>query len=237
MIAAVSTMLNEADIAGFTVSHLIGNGVTRIWVALATDSTDGTRDILASFPEVTIVDDPEPFHFQPRWINALTDSARDEGADWVIPFDADEFWYAQDGRSIAEALADLPESTAVCVAAPFQHVDWTYRHPDHAALSKMAFRPQPGVTVANGNHWVTGYDGDLDYETLAIREIMFRSAEHLSAKCAERVTRIDPDLADGDGHHQRVLYAMSDAARQSEWSRLVSEATVEDAIPYRGSWK
>lgn len=233
MIAAVSTMFNEVDIAAKSVSHLIANGVERIWVADA--STDGTTDILRGFPEVTIIRDDDDCHHQPKWINALVDEARTAGAEWVIPFDADEFWYAQDGRTIAEALADLPETTVVCVAAPFQHYDWEWREPDHAALSKMAFRPQPGVVVANGNHWVTNYDGDSNYETLAIREIMFRSLEHLHTKCQERVARLDPELADGDGHHQRVLVAMTTQAREREWAERKARASTHDPIPYRGA--
>ena len=232
MIAAVSTTYNEVDLIAKTISHLLGNGIERIWVADASD--DGTKEVLASFPEVTVVNDTEDHHFQPRWINALTDDAREAGADWVIPFDADEFWYAQDGRTIAEALADLPESTAVCVAAPFQHVDWEMRHPDHAAMSKMAFRPQPGAEVVNGNHRVVGYDGDLNFECLAIREIMFRGLEHLNVKCRARVDRIDPSLDEGDGHHQRVLAAMDDAGRAADWAERLAAATVHDPIPYRG---
>lgn len=234
MIAAVCTSYNERDIIAKTISHLIANGVERIWCADA--STDGTKDILAEFSEVTIIHDTDEYHFQPKWINALVDSAREEHADWVIPFDADEFWYAQNGWTIKEALEFLPVTDAVCVAAPFQHFDWTWRDPDHAAMSKMAFRPQPGAEVVNGNHRVVGYDGDLNFECLAIREIMFRSLEHLNVKCEARTLRLDPALPDGDGQHQKDLYAMSPAERAAEWEIRRARATTEDAIPYRG-WR
>ena len=232
MLAAVCTSYNEADIITKTISHLLGNGVDRIWCADA--STDATRLLLAQFPQVTIIDDNIAYHSQPHWIEALTESAREENADWVIPFDADEFWYAQDGRTIKEALADLPETTVVCVAAPFQHFDWEHRDPDHAAMSKMMFRPQPGITVANGNHRVGGYDGDLNFETLAIREVMFRSLEHMTEKSRDRTERLDPALPDGDGQHQKDIHAMSSEAKAAEWEARRVRATVVDPIPYRG---
>ena len=233
-VAAVSTMLDEADICGASVSHLIGNGVGRIYVALSTATTDNTREILEQFAPVTILDDAEPYHYQPRWINALATQAREDGADWIIPFDADEFWYAQSGETIKDALAQLPESTAVCVAAPFQHYDWEWREPNHADLSKMAFRARPGVEVANGNHWVSGFDGEMNYECLAVREIMFRSLEHLHAKCEARTLRLDPDLPGGDGQHQKDLYAMTPEQREAEWVARKTRASVFDPIPFRG---
>ncbi len=236
MLAAVSTTFNEMDLIGATISHLLGNGVDRIWCADA--STDETRTILAQFPQVTIIDDQMGYHAQPHWIEALTESAREENAEWVIPFDADEFWYAQDGRTIKEALADLPETTAVCVAAPFQHFDWDHRDPDHAAMSKMMFRPQPGVTVANGNHRVENYDGDLNYECLAIREIMFRSLEHMTVKSRDqspvKSELAHPALPDGDGQHQKDIHAMDTAAKAAEWETRRARATTFDPIPYRG---
>ena len=232
MIAAVATTYNEQDLISKTISHLLGNGVDRIWCADA--STDATRLLLAQFPQVTIIDDNYAYHSQPHWIEALTQSAREENAEWVIPFDADEFWYAQDGRTIKEALADLPDSTAVCVAAPFQHVDFEHREPDHAAMSKMMFRPTPGITIANGNHNLGGYDGDLNFETLAIREVMFRSLGHMVEKSALRVERLDPSLPDGDGQHQKDIHAMDAAGQAREWEARKARAAVLDPIPYRG---
>jgi glycosyltransferase involved in cell wall biosynthesis len=63
VIAAVATSMNEADIIGDTVTHLLDQGVELVLIADA--STDDTREILAALP-VTVYDDTEPCHRQRR---------------------------------------------------------------------------------------------------------------------------------------------------------------------------
>ena len=92
---------DEADIVAATVAHMCGQ-VDAVIVA-DNNSTDGTRDILDGLP-VTVVDDPDPAYYQSRKMTALAGRARVEfDATWVIPFDADEWWYSPHGR-IADVL-------------------------------------------------------------------------------------------------------------------------------------
>src|SRR5438034_7356136 len=138
MIAAVSTMLNEADIAHRTVAHLFNSGVDEIYIALSTKSSDGTRESLAPFP-VTIIDDTEEYHYQPRWTNYLAGLAAEHGATWIIPFDADEFIYPVDGTSIPDALARVTSEVKVLAIASHQHLTLEERFTDALGLGKVAY--------------------------------------------------------------------------------------------------
>jgi glycosyltransferase involved in cell wall biosynthesis len=121
-------------------------------------STDGTRAILDSL-DVTVVDDPEVGYFQSRKMSALAEMARVAGADWVVPFDADEIHVG------VQKLADLPDDVLICEAALFDHVAtgrdadepnpvyrMTYRRQAQAPLRKVAVRTVEGVVIHQGNH-------------------------------------------------------------------------------------
>ncbi len=231
MIAAVATVLNEADIIGLSIAHLLANGVDRIYVAHG-PSTDATLPILESFPEVVVIDDPAPYHFQPKQINDLAFLAHTEGADWILPFDADEFWYATDGDTIAGALGDLHPAVKVLRVPAYQQRDLCYRERDDRSMGKVAYRWERGATVANGNHTVS--IPALPVEgVLALREWQFRSFEHMARKCHERADRIDPSLPWTEGTHQRVLAAMTDEQLELEWARLQATPVVYDPVPLR----
>lgn len=91
MIAAIAMMRDEADVAGAVVAHLFAHGVDRILVN-DNNSVDGTGDILRA-AGATVFDDPERGYYQDRKMSALATVAYEMGADWVLPFDADEIFY------------------------------------------------------------------------------------------------------------------------------------------------
>ena len=211
---AVATVFNEETIIDRVLSHLYGEGVEHVWIADA--STDTTRDYYRQYRNrLTVIDDMDPYHFQPKWINRLARFAASEGADWVIPFDADEFWYSLDGQTIGERLGSL-DAAAVTVPV-WQHFDWEHRNPDPQGMGKVAFRPTARTWVANGNHSVSGVDGPVVGDVLGIREFQFASLDHLHRKSQERVERLDPSLPHSEGTHQRVLVSGGDDYRASQW--------------------
>jgi len=233
VVHAVATVFNEEHIIDRVLSHLYGEGVAHVWVADA--STDTTRDYYRQYRDrLTVIHDMDPYHYQPKWINRLAQLARSEGAEWVVPFDADEFVYALDGRTVAEVLAGQPDEVGSTVMQVWQHTDWDHRNPEPQAMPKVAVRPSPEVWIANGNHYASGNIGTVAHDILAIREIQFADLEHLHRKSRERVERIDPALPQSEGSHQRDLHAGTEGYRAAQWEARKAKAAVVDPIPYRG---
>lgn len=228
-VAGVATVYNEADIIEACVRHLFAEGVDRVLIADASD--DETPEILRGLQDeyegLFVCRDDEYYHFQPRWVNALAARA---GTEWVIPFDADEFWYAPDGRPIADALSAVPPGVTKVYARMFQHRDWEHRHTHAVQLPKCAFRFSPHMRVQNGNHDVHG-PGLGMWGVLELRELHFRSFEHMVVKSSARVERIDPSLPGSEGAHQRVLHAMGMEEKREAWAEWLNRETVFDPVP------
>ena len=230
-VAAIATVYNEADIIAETLTHLYCEGVASIYIVDG-NSTDGTRDIYARFP-VKVYDQTETFHAQPVWITRLAQVAYEDGADWVIPFDADEFWYAPSGLTIAETL-DRYAVADVHWAPMYQHINFDYREPDTKPLPKVAFRAYDDVRVANGNHAAQSHDfKGTEFGLLAIREIQYRGFDHFVRKIKERNATIDPSLPPTEGAHHKRYAGWSEEGLRLEWQKMVARANVLDPIPVR----
>ena len=229
-LAAVLTVKNEADIIGANLTHLYTEGVANIYIADGM-STDGTRDVLAGFP-CKVYDDDSPIHRQPYWSTRLAQEAYDDGCDWVLAVDADEFWYAPSGRLIVEELATVPDHVVKVYAPMWQHLDYDYREPDPKPLPKVAFRAGDGVWVANGNH-EAATTGASSVGLLAIREIQYRGFEHFCRKIEERCATLDPSLPSYEGTHHTQYRDWSKEQLEPVWEKLVARATVYDPIPLR----
>lgn len=160
-VIAVTMVRDEDDIIAQSVGWMLRQ-VDHVIVA-DNGSTDNTRRILDGL-EVTVVDDPETGYFQSRKMSALAEMARVAGADWVVPFDADEIHFCKGG--IAGGLMDLPDNILVSEAALFDHVvtgldpvgdenpvrRMSYRRAAQAPLRKVAVRAVEGVVIHQGNH-------------------------------------------------------------------------------------
>lgn len=102
----ISAVRNEADIIGLTVLHHLRLGLDRV---LVTDngSTDGTGEVLQ---RIARADSRLRYFSDDRMFNqaaTATELAREayrQGADWVLPFDADEFWWSARGVSLRDVL-------------------------------------------------------------------------------------------------------------------------------------
>lgn len=97
---------DELDIVKQNIAFHLAQGVDHI-IVTDNGSVDGTRDILADLSRtlpVTVLDEPGRDHSQWKWMTQMARMARDEmAADWVLPNDADEFWWNR-GASIKEAI-------------------------------------------------------------------------------------------------------------------------------------
>ncbi len=179
---------DEADIIEETVSHMLTQ-VDHI-IAMDNGSVDGTRAILDRLG-VEVIDDAERAHYQSRKTSWMARQAAARGADWVIPFDADEVWRSPHGR-IADVLADCPHAVAAarlynhCATGtddmalpPVRRMGWRTRDP--LGLPKVACRPALSVTIAEGNHCASYAEGVV-HDLLEVRHYPYRSPEQFLSK-------------------------------------------------------
>lgn len=145
----VCVVRNEADIIGMSIQHHLGLGCERVLV-IDNDSTDDTRGVLgrlaATDSRVHWWADRGAFR-QDELVTALARLAFDEGATWILPFDADEFWHVRGGGDLRQALS----TSAVALRAPvvnfLQHVD--QRRSGDGVLNGASRRPAYPVGPAN----------------------------------------------------------------------------------------
>lgn len=220
---AVSMVRNEADIIGPVIRHML----TQVDHVIVADngSTDGTRDILDALP-ITVVDDPEPAYYQADKMTALAHRARAEGAVWVVPFDADEWWYSPFGR-IADVCqqfdtdilaADLYDHVATGTddhdqPDPTRRIGWRRRKP--AALPKVAAAATVDLRIHMGNHGADhGPDRPKPRRTggqLVVRHFPYRSPQQFINKVrAGAAALAATDLAYDVGRHWRDYGRLTD---------------------------
>ncbi len=203
------------DIIGYIVEHMIEQ-VDHVVVA-DNLSIDKTREILEKFgSKITLVEDNDPAYRQSEKMTSLAHLARRLGAEWVVPFDADEWWYSDQGR-----LADVIRDNNYCiyVAPLFDHVPTgvdsddpnpmkriSYRRSSFSPLHKVAVRVKDDLTIAMGNHnasyalHMPTYGEGL----IQIRHYPYRSAEQFVDKAVVGAMALDlTDLPYAMGQHWR----------------------------------
>ena len=190
----VSLVKDEADIIGPTIEHMLTQ-VDRIIVA-DNLSTDGTRAVLETYP-IQVIDDDEPAHLQGQKMTALALAAMAQGADWIVPFDADEWWYSPFAARVADILEGLAPKWDVAAATlynhvatridkadetdPYRRIQWREREP--LALPKVACRADPELRIGEGNHWAEYPGGTTCHRNeLVVRHFPYRSAEQMVRK-------------------------------------------------------
>lgn len=243
-VVGVSMVRDEEDIVGATVRHLL-NEVDAVLIA-DNRSTDRTRQVLDTialeYPgRVVIVDDPDPAYRQSAKMTALANRARTQfGAEWIVPFDADEWWYSPFGR-IAAVLTEIDPKWAIAPAPLFDHVS-TAQDPDEAdptvrmgwrrkranPLPKVACRWLPGLTIAQGNHDATYPLPVWRYDpVLVVRHFPNRSPEQFVRKArngAEAYRAAGDSIPESQGAHWR------------QWGNLLDGSGPEALVEVYRTW-
>lgn len=223
MVVGICMVRDEADIIGVTLQNMLAQ-VDAIIVA-DNGSTDDTPDILEGFVDtgcVLLHRDRDPAYYQSRKMSLMAEDAVTAfGADWVVPFDADEAWYSPFGR-IADVLMDLEDATVATAklydhvhtnedpdeGTPFERMGWRRR--DHADLPKVACRPAPRVTIEQGNHGAS-YPSQVVDGQLVVRHFPYRSPEQMIRKARNGAAAYAAtDLPEYIGQHWRDYGRLTD---------------------------
>jgi glycosyltransferase involved in cell wall biosynthesis len=157
MLIGISIVRNEADIIEISVKHHIAQDID-LCLICDDDSSDGTRHLLRRLalfdPRIRWLGNSSGGFYQQEVINALAQEARRLGAEWILAFDADEFWYSPEGLSLAlrRASEDMGESAAVSVeVVNFAQRRDQVRLEPHAVVRAQyrAFSPRGSVAEAS----------------------------------------------------------------------------------------
>ena len=207
---------DEADILDATLTHMRQQGVGAI-LAIDNGSTDGTVDILDGHDCVVWHDDELAYNQEER-MTRLANEPQALASDFILPFDADEFWMGTNGRTVSEIM----ETTTADILTARAYRIWpgNMRDPELGRLSSVAFRPWGGARLAKGNHSVAR-PGTVCADELLIHEYQYRSFEQMARKVRHGRRAVDaagwqPD----EGAHWRRYGLMSDQELHEEWVRL-----------------
>ena len=227
----VATLLvrDEVDVVAATVEHHLSQGVDLV-IATDNGSVDGTREVLEAYAgagRVEVIDEPEHTYKQAEWVTRMARRAADVGADWVINLDADEFWVPADrARTLREVLADVPPEYSTVLArrtdlvgvrgtwGPWpRRLRWrnlnTLSERGTPLAPKVCHRAAPEVGVAQGNHAVTGIEGErLPDEPIDVLHVPLRSWPQFQRKIANGGSSYaaNTELAPEIGWHWRADY-------------------------------
>lgn len=222
-VTGIAMMKDEADVAHAVVEHML----TQVDEILVADngSTDGTREILEILP-VTLIDDQESGYYQSAKMTALAQTAIEAGADWVVPFDADEWWYSPFADRLSDVLAKLAPQWLCASAALYDHVATGadpdepdpfqrlgYRRRNALPLVKVACRAHPELVVEQGNHGATYPGGTTVWPgELVVRHFPYRSPEQFVTKARNGARAYAAtDLPETMGAHWRQYGALLDS--------------------------
>lgn len=258
IVAAVSMLKDEEDVAAHVVNQMIDEGFDLIIVAdnLSTDRTLDClkRAKLRAAVEVLVQEDTEPAYYQSTKMTNLARQAASMGATWIVPFDADEVWYCKETR-VADFLRGQPEYVSVVTAdlynhfatsidapspIPFKRLTW--RQCDPGALPKVAFRWQPQARIMQGNHGVEGVVGRT-VSGLEIRHFPYRSLEQFIRKARNGAAAYAAtNLPEYEGAHWRsygkLLEEYGEKALEEVWDQYfhflspVDAGMVYDPAPF-----
>lgn len=239
---AITMVRNEEDAIGPAVAHYADQGVDGLIVA-DNGSTDATRQILeearADAP-LHVVGDRLFEFFQATKMTMLAELARRAGADWVIPFDADELWFARGARLkpfLSDLDVDIVRATIhnvfpsheddVSEANPFSRL----RRIDTSAhrMWKVAFRPQRLFSICKGNHDVQmrGRVGD----GLFVAHFPWRTKQQVVEKVTGGVRAADAaQQSERHSRHWRAMAKWSEAEIDRNWDTLLAGESIDEMI-------
>jgi glycosyltransferase involved in cell wall biosynthesis len=230
MRVAITMVRDEEDIIGHTLAHLLA----QVDHAIVADnlSVDSTRKILESFGQaVTVVVDDDPGYTQSVKMTRLAHMAGDMGADWVIPFDADEAWWLPDLDDLDADVVTcrphvyVPQPSDPDDPNPLTRIQW--RLPEPEPQHKVIFRYHPDAALHMGQHDVDRTGARC--EGTRVRHYQYRSIEQVRRKVTNGVGAYNASgLSKIYGTHWRDLEALSPVELDDWWASYTGQPLVHD---------
>jgi len=204
MVWGICMVKDEADVIAHTLDHYESEGLDGIAIA-DNASIDGTRDLIRAFArrasvQVIALDDQDVANHQARAMTGLARLAARSGADWIVPFDADEI-YAHPRMRLADALRAMPDSVRVISTPPYNYVatymddqgepnpflrmQWREQvRPTRRGNPKVCLRFSHDLTLARGQHFVWRGDDEVPDEPsdVELYHFQWRSLEQMARK-------------------------------------------------------
>lgn len=228
----VMMVKNEQDIIESTVRHAFSQGVDRVLIVdnLSTDDTPNILQRLAKEFPLLVGEDREPTYFQSEKMTYLLRWAGRHGAQWVVPTDADEFWYAED-TTVADFLRN---SDASKIEAPLNNLFPLPQNDNPTSLTtgplrydfgtyilgKVALRTDPMAWLGMGNHW--GLSPGLTTDGLRVAHLPWRSRDQLARKLRQGAAALTgTGLGENFGGHWRAGSQLTDDDIDAAWEGLL----------------
>jgi glycosyltransferase involved in cell wall biosynthesis len=179
-IALITMVKDESDIIFENLVWHFCLGFRKFFI-IDNNSTDGTRQIIAKFAELTknrakvfILEDPIFEHIQSRIMTGAYDFVRSLWPEvkWVFPVDADEFWLPE--QNINQILEKIPDNF------------------DSISTLRISYRPSDDYY-------------NFDPKVPFYKKIHFREKKLTAGAFKAAIRATDKDLAIAQGNHV-VLY-------------------------------
>ena len=204
----VMTLLvrNEEDVIAENILFHYSQGISHFLVMdnLSTDATPVILRRLAKLVPMTLLQQASDTYDQGLWVTEMARSAyRDHGAHWVINNDADEFWLFPGGDAPSFLDSVDPCFDGLYVKrfdAVLPKRGWAHSCLAHPSLSRYFWResfnalnlPLPhkcmhrafaDVDVAQGNHEISGHQGELVFSNqISILHFPYRRLSSYKSK-------------------------------------------------------
>jgi hypothetical protein len=243
---------DEADVVDAQISFHLNAGVDFV---VATDhrSQDGTTEILESYARdghLHLIRADSDAMDEGDWATRMSRvAAADFGADWVIPSDADEFWWPR-GSSLKEVLASVPPRYGIVRALLRQFVPrpdngepfserMTVRVSGSAPINdpNSLFRPNlksihrgdPHVTLSAGAHTL------LNSDFVPLRGWYPVEFLHFPLRSLEQADRKYANLRSALGTSRNAYYDEVYRARaDGRFAEFYASRVIDDAALERG---
>lgn len=253
---------DEQDILADNIWHHYHQGIGQFIVMdnLSTDNTPALIAEISKWIPVEYIPQLDDDYNQAGWVTAMARLAAERfHADWVINNDADEFWFSPEGR-LADVIARIPQTVGTVNvrrlnAVPvFRGADplTSSAHPRETMLfdadstnslggplpGKCFHRASTGVVVSQGNHAVSGVEGQVvDGSQFVIYHYPYRTYASYANKLSlggqayERNQRLPQEM----GVTWRQGYLDLQAGRLKEfWERVSFDEPASEFQRLRG---
>lgn len=213
---------DEADIIGYTIRHLLRQGVDLVVVA-DNLSTDDTALVLKRIDDerLTVINDRDPAYTQADKVNDWA-SCYCEPGDFLIPFDADETWW--DLAALNTIKADvvtakvrryIPTPDDGDSTNPLERI--TRYMPGYDGAKKVCYRWQPDARIHQGAHDVD-HPGQRQDGPITVHHYQYRSREQARRKVLNGAQAYEAsNLPYTVGFHWRDLAKQNDDEFEAWW--------------------